>query len=160
MDPLRTIVGRFSRLLNSPWTSSQEAAANKDAVGRRGEAVAARYLYVHGGRVLCRNFRGPHGGEVDIVLRDGAVLAFVEVKTRTSTLYGRPAQAVTLDKQTLIVRGAGAYLRRLRGQKLAWRLDVVEVLLLPGEKPAVHWIKSAFNTPAMRTEVARRTRLL
>ena len=119
-----------------------EALPDKDAVGRHGEAVAARWLYAQGGKVLYRNYRGPKGGEIDIVLREGPVLAFVEVKTRTSTAYGRPAMAVTVDKQALIVRGATAYLRLLRVQDFPWRLDVVEVLLIPVRKPELTWIRS------------------
>ena len=44
------------------------------------------------------NYRAPRGGEVDIVVRHGQVLAFVEVKTRTSTAFVRPAAVVTHDK--------------------------------------------------------------
>jgi len=125
-------------------------------VGRYGEKLAARWLFVHGGKVLYRNYRGPRGGEVDIVCREGQVLAFVEVKTRTSTAFGRPAAAVTLDKQALIVRGAAAYLRMLfQAREIPWRLDVVEVLLIPGEKPAVNWIKGAFNTSDVKREMAK-----
>lgn len=127
-------------------------------MGRRGEEVAARWLYAHGGKVLYRNYRAPKGGEVDIVCREGKVLCFVEVKTRTSTAFGRPALAVTVDKQALILRGASAYLRLLRVRDIPWRLDVVEVLLIPGEKPAVNWIKSAFNTDEMRAALGRRKR--
>ena len=156
MDLLRIIAGRFSRLLNSPWTSPGEPQPDKDAVGRRGEEIAARWLYAQGGKVLYRNYRGPKGGEVDIVCREGKVLAFVEVKTRTSTAFGRPAQAVTVDKQALIVRGATAYLRLLGARDIPWRLDVVEVLLIPGEKPSVNWIRSAFNTQEMRQTLAWR----
>ncbi len=127
-------------------------------MGRRGEDVAARWLYVNGCKVLYRNYRAPKGGEVDIVCREGPVLAFVEVKTRTSTAYGRPALAVTVDKQALILRGASAYLRLLRNREIPWRLDVVEVLLIPGRKPEVNWIRSAFRTDEMRRTLARRGR--
>lgn len=130
---------------------------DKDAVGRRGEAVAARWVYTRGGKVLYRNYRGPKGGEVDIVCRDGDVLAFIEVKTRTSTDFGRPAAAVTLEKQALIVRGAMAYLRLLKRREVPWRLDVMEILILPGEKPAVNWIQGAFNTEEMRRELRKKS---
>lgn len=143
-------------MLNSPWISRGAALPDKDAVGRHGEKLAARWLYTRGCRVLYRNYRGPKGGEIDIVCRHGKVLAFVEVKTRTSTAFGRPAAAVTVDKQELIVRGAAAWLRMLYLPGLAWRLDVVEVLLIPGEKPEVNWIQSAFHTDELRQDLARR----
>lgn len=108
--------------------------------------------------MLYRNYRAPKGGELDIVCRHGIVLAFVEVKTRTSTAFGRPAAAVTPAKQKLIVRGAEGWLRLLRDREIPWRFDVVEVLLLPGRPPDVNWIQSAFNTTALRETLARRKR--
>lgn len=132
------------------------AASTPAAVGRRGEAVAATWLWTQGCRVLWRNYRGPDGGEVDIVCRHRDVLAFVEVKTRTGTAFGRPAQAVTPEKQALILRGASAWLRLLGGPDIPWRCDVVEVLLIPGNKPQVNWIQGAFNTEEMTRLLARR----
>jgi putative endonuclease len=158
MALVRSIAARFSRLLNSPWTSEQHAAADKDVIGRRGEDIAARWLWVQGCRVLYRNYRAPSGGEVDVVCGHGKTLAFVEVKTRTSTAWGRPAQAVTLDKQALIVRGANSWLQLLGFPEIAWRFDVVEVLLIPGDKPRVNWIQAAFNTPELDAALARRRR--
>ena len=156
MDLLRTIAARFSRLLNSPWISEGEPIPDKDTVGRYGEKLAARWLYVNGCKVLYRNYRGPRGGEVDIVVRQGNLLGFVEVKTRTSTAFGRPAAAVTLSKQALIVRGAAAYLRMLYGARdIPWRLDIVEVLLIPGRKPEVNWIQGAFQSTDVKREMAR-----
>lgn len=159
MDLLRTIAGRFSRLLNSSWLSEGAAVPDKDTVGRLGERIAARWLHVRGGcRVLYRNYRAPKGGELDIVCRHGQVLAFVEVKTRTSTAFGRPALAVTPDKQQLIVRGAQGWLRLLRDREIPWRFDVVEVLLIPGRKPEVNWVQAAFNTAELRETLARKKR--
>ena len=50
--------------------------------GDFGEKVAAAWLRTQGFMVLYRNFRSPHGGEVEIVARHGSLLLFVEVKTR------------------------------------------------------------------------------
>ena len=158
MAPVRYIAGRFSRLLNSVWISDPAAKPDKVAVGRHGEIVAARWLWTRGCKVLYRNYRGPDGGEVDIVCRHGNVLAFVEVKTRTSTAFGRPAQAVTLDKQSLIIRGATAWLRLLGVPDIAWRFDIVEVLLIPGHKPQVNWIQAAFKTTELAQAISRRGR--
>ena len=158
MDPVRIIAARFSRLLNTPWPSEGGTFPDKDETGRRGERVAARWLWTRGCRVLYRNYRAPKGGELDIVCRHGEVLAFVEVKTRTSTAFGRPAAAVTPDKQQLIVRGARGWLRLLHDREFPWRFDVVEVLLIPGRRPEVNWIQSAFNTGELRQTLARRKR--
>ena len=152
------LTGRFSRLLNAVWTAEQHAASDKDAIGRRGEAIAGRWLRGQGCKVLYRNYRAPDGGELDIVCRHGKVLAFVEVKTRTSTAFGRPAQAVTLDKQALIQRGATAWLRLLGCPEIPWRFDVIEVLLIQGHKPLVNWIQAAFNTDELARSLSKRKR--
>ncbi|HEY5515801.1 MAG TPA: YraN family protein [Pengzhenrongella sp.] len=100
----------------------------KDAVGRYGETVAARYLLGEGWRVLDRNWRGPDG-ELDIVALHADALVVVEVKTRRGLGYGHPAEAVTPRKL--------ARLRRLTAQWLAAhdvhprsiRIDVIAVLV-------------------------------
>lgn len=116
-------------------------------IGRAGEVLASKWLKKHGRKVLYRNFAGPKGGEVDIVCRHGDTLTFVEVKTRTSEKYGRPADAVNLEKQKLIQRGATEWLRMLNRPVLSFRFDIGEVILTEGEKPVVRIIENAFQLP-------------
>lgn len=116
-------------------------------IGALGEELAAAWLRKNGRKVLYRNFRAPHGGEVDIVCRHKDVLAFVEVKTRTSEAFGRPADAVNADKQRLIQRGAQEWLRLLGRPKIKFRFDIAEVLLTEGELPKVGVIENAFQMP-------------
>ena len=116
-------------------------------VGIVGELLAARWLRRHGRKVLKCNQDGLFGGELDIVARHGEVLTFVEVKTRTQTAHGRPADAVNAEKRQLIRQGALAWLRLLGNPKISFRFDIVEVLLIPGEKPAIHVIENAFTLP-------------
>lgn len=116
-------------------------------IGLLGEHLASRHLRHHGRRVLYRNYRGLHLGEVDIVARHGQTLTFVEVKTRTSAAFGRPADAVNLDKQRLIQRGALDWLRLLGHPKITLRFDIAEVLLIPGEVPKINIIENAFTLP-------------
>ena len=73
--------------------------------------------------------------EIDLVTRDGNTLAFVEVKTRTSEQFSRPLDAVDHTKKRLMERGANSWLQLLGTRDLKWRLDVVEIILLEGEKP-------------------------
>jgi putative endonuclease len=110
-----------------------------------GEKIARAYLRGEGRKILYRNFRAPRGGEVDIVARDGQVLSFVEVKTRTTEVYGRPLEAVNRKKQKLIQRGANEWLRLLGTRDIAWRFDVVEVVLLEGERPKVNVVVDVFG---------------
>ncbi len=81
--------------------------------------------------MLDRNWRCPDG-EIDLVASRGATLVFCEVKTRTSTRYGEPFEAVTSTKQTRIRRLAARWLRE-RGASMAIRpttirFDVASVL--------------------------------
>jgi putative endonuclease len=116
-------------------------------IGLLGEHLAARHLRRNGRRVLYRNYRGLHRGEVDIVARHGKTLSFVEVKSRTSTAFGRPADAVNKDKQQLIQRGALDWLRLLGNPRIPIRFDIVEVVLVSGEMPAINIIENAFGLP-------------
>lgn len=116
-------------------------------IGLLGEALAMRWLGKNGRKVLHRNFRAPRGGEVDIVCRHKDVLVFVEVKTRTSDEFGRPADAVNADKERLIQRGANEWLRLLGRPKIKFRFDIAEVLLIDGELPKISVIENAFQMP-------------
>ena len=92
-------------------------------IGDLGEKLACEWLWRSGARVLYRNFRAPKGGEVDLVLRDGSILCFVEVKTRTKRGEGRPLDAVDEAKQALIERGGREWLRLLQSREISSRYD-------------------------------------
>lgn len=102
----------------------------------------------HGYKILHRNFRAPHGGEVDLVCRDKScdTLVFIEVKTRRGLDYGAPAEAVTRDKQKLIARGALAWLRMLDRPDILIRFDIVEVVV-EQDRPVFNVIRDAFTLP-------------
>lgn len=113
-------------------------------IGDLGERIACARLWADGRKVLYRNYRGPKGGEVDIVARDGGTLSFVEVKTRTRRGHGRPLDAVDVSKQELIERGANSWLHLLGTRDIPWRFDVVEVILEEGKRPDVNVVVNAF----------------
>ncbi len=116
-------------------------------VGRRGERLAATYLRRNGHKILFRNFRAAHGGEVDIVCRDKRhnELVFVEVKTRSSEDFGRPLDAVNRKKRRLILRGAMTWLRMLDMPDIVFRFDVIEVII--SSPVDVRHIENAFRMP-------------
>lgn len=120
---------------------------NSREIGLMGELIARRWLSRHGRKVLYLNYRGVNRGEVDIVARHCDVLTFVEVKTRTSTAFGRPADAVGADKQRLIQRGAQDWLRLLGRPRIKLRFDIAEVILTEGQLPQVHIMENAFQLP-------------
>jgi putative endonuclease len=99
----------------------------KDAVGRYGERVAARYLADTGLQILDRNWRCA-AGELDLVARDGPVVVFAEVKTRSSEAYGSPAEAVSAGKAERLQRLAVLWLEAHGLTMAEVRFDVVSVL--------------------------------
>ncbi|MGE3622143.1 MAG: YraN family protein [Acidimicrobiia bacterium] len=97
-------------------------------MGRRGEDLAAAWYARHGGVVVARNWRC-RDGELDLVVRDGPWLVFVEVKARTSDRFGHPAESVTPAKQRRLRRLAMRFLDDRQGAGVGRiRFDVVSVL--------------------------------
>jgi putative endonuclease len=141
LTPLRQFAQRVRAILFPPPTPAHLM------LGRSGENLAVRHLQRNGHKILFRNFRAPHGGEVDIVCRDKRQneLVFVEVKTRASEDFGRPLDAVDGKKRRLILRGAMTWLRMLDMPDIVFRFDVIEVVIsTPIE---VRHIENAFRMP-------------
>ncbi|MFI5609238.1 YraN family protein [Amycolatopsis sp. NPDC051903] len=113
------------------------------AVGRWGEDLAARHLQNAGLVVLSRNWLCREG-ELDLVLSDGDKVVFCEVKTRTGTGFGTPAESVTDEKIGRIRRAAQRWLQAHRVGWCATRYDVVTILAPAGAHPEVHHIAGAF----------------
>jgi putative endonuclease len=110
--------------------------------GELGERAAKKHLQKLGLKFLVANFRSERG-EVDLVFRDGDCLCFIEVKTRSSESWTRPAAAVDARKRRLLSQTALDYLRLLKNPQVKIRFDIVEVLLADG---AVREIRHLPNT--------------
>ena len=106
-----------------------EVLTERRRLGNRGERAAARYLWLHGYRILERNFVR-RGAEIDIIARKGDTIAFVEVKTRVrehqSPREARPAAAVTPEKQRKILAAAQCYFPAME-EGIRYRFDIIEV---------------------------------
>ncbi|HQG71214.1 MAG: YraN family protein [Rhodoglobus sp.] len=101
--------------------------AAKDALGRRGEEIAARYLASRGLAIVERNWRCPQG-EIDLIARDGGELVFVEVKTRSSVAYGHPLESITPVKLARLRRLAAAWCDAHPGGHDTIRIDAIAVI--------------------------------
>jgi putative endonuclease len=108
--------------------------------GIAAEQLASEFLQRNGLQLIESNFRCRFG-EIDLILRDGTTLVFVEVRLRSNQHFGGAAASVTLAKQGRIVRAAQIYLQQ-QLRESACRFDVV---LLDGER-RIEWIKNAFAT--------------
>jgi putative endonuclease len=118
-----------------------DAAATTKQAGDAAEDRALAHLLVHGLRLVTRNYRTPHrgGGEIDLVMRDGATLVFVEVRQRASRAFGGAAASVGHAKRQRIVLAARHYLMRLADPPPC-RFDVVSV-----EAGGIEWLRAAFD---------------
>jgi putative endonuclease len=107
--------------------------AAKDALGRRGEEIAAQHLEARGLTVVERNWRCSQG-EIDIVARDGDETVFVEVKTRAGVGYGHPFEAITALKLARLRRLAIAWCAANPGFSERIRIDAIAVIA-PADAP-------------------------
>ncbi len=104
---------------------------SKQETGKIGEEIAKNYLERKGYKIIERNFRCRQG-EIDIIAMYSGKLIFIEVKTRRSEKYGKPAEAVNGVKQKNMINAARYYLYKTgQGNKFI-RFDVVEVKLKDG----------------------------
>jgi putative endonuclease len=111
--------------------------------GELGERSAKKHLKRQGLKFLTANFRSKRG-EIDLVFRDDDCLVFVEVKTRSSEAWVRPAAAVNARKRRLLSQTALDYLRLLRNPPVKVRFDIVEVLLEEGAVREVRHLPNSF----------------
>ncbi len=97
--------------------------------GRWGEALAERFLTRRGDTVLDRNWRPPRParGELDLVLRRGDVIVFVEVRARHGPAFGVPEETVTPRKRARLIEAALAFLDARGLNALAWQIDFVAI---------------------------------
>ena len=112
--------------------------------GELGERAASKHLQKHGLKFLAANFKSDRG-EIDLVFRDDDCLVFVEVKTRSSEDWVRPAAAVNARKRRLLSLCALDYLRLLKNPPVKIRFDIVEVLLSDGEVREVRHLPNTFS---------------
>ena len=112
-------------------------------VGLRAETQALKFLEAKGLELIERNFLC-RVGEIDLVMRDGAELVFVEVRKRGRRSFANAALTVTASKQRKLILAASLYLaRRYRGQQPTCRFDVVGIDS-DGTLSRIDWRRNAF----------------
>ena len=121
-------------MARSPRSSSRSPSDTTLDRGAAAETRAARYLARHGYELVERNYRC-RAGELDIIAREGDVLAFVEVRSRASARFGHAVTAIGPAKQRQVARVAAFYLAFRRPLAARYRFDVValtgdEILLV------------------------------
>ena len=127
--------------------------ASRDTLGRRGEDEAAKYLRGIGYRILSVRERVLRG-DIDIIALDERTVVFVEVRSRSDTAHGHPAETVGYQKQRRVAELANVYIRRNRLEDCHVRIDVVTVTFSDTgqsvaeiDKPIVEHFQNAFDSP-------------
>ena len=119
-------------------------AENRSRVGREAEEAACDFLQAQGLTLLERNFR-VRGGEIDLVMSDGAVVVFVEVRARQEDTFMHPAESINARKRKRLVIAGTRYLQRSGGlHTTRSRFDVV-CITGTGSARKLEWIKRAFE---------------
>jgi putative endonuclease len=111
--------------------------------GELGERLAKKFLQKASLKFLAANFRSARG-EIDLIFRDGDCLAFVEVKTRSSEDWARPAAAVNAERRRRLSQAALDYMKRLKNPAVKIRFDIVEVLLKDGQVSEIRHLPNTF----------------
>ena len=108
-------------------------------IGQNGEYIAVNYLKSLGYEIIERNF-SCRQGEIDIIARYKNEIVFIEVKARTNSLYGMPADAVNEKKQNHLTKAIKYYIYRNHLENEFIRIDVIEVYL-SGDNFKINHIK-------------------
>ena len=114
----------------------------RQALGLLGERIAARWLMRHGWELVSHRFRTGHR-DIDLVMRCGPEVAFVEVKARRGDAFGSPVEAVHWRKRRELARSAKVWVDRHGADGLNYRFDVLGVLV-NGQNVRVRHIPNAF----------------
>ena len=97
-------------------------------IGRKGENIALDFLIDKGYQVLEQNFHTRYG-EIDLVMSQGEMIVFVEVKTRTSTAFGAPEASITSTKLEHLINAGLLWLQAHPEAPDDWRIDVISIFL-------------------------------
>ncbi len=114
---------------------------SKFETGKFGEDLAVEFLKKKGYKILAQNYRYGHG-EIDVIAKDAATIAFVEVKYRKSLKYGRPEEAITQSKLAQVKKIAAAYLYENNISDVECRIDVIAILKKPDGKFKIEHYKN------------------
>jgi putative endonuclease len=115
---------------------------HRQALGLLGERIAARWMQRQGWSIVAHRFRSGHR-DVDLVVRRGEEVAFVEVKARRGDAFGGPVGAVGFRKQRELGRSARVWVDRFGSDASAYRFDVIGVLI-SGQNVRIRHIENAF----------------
>lgn len=110
---------------------------NRQIQGRRAEQQAKEFLQRQGLILIDKNYRCRHG-EIDLIMKDGSQLVFIEVRYRRTEAFGGPLASIDHRKKTRLIATASHYLQSKKQQGTA-RFDVIGIT---GENQ-IDWVENA-----------------
>lgn len=116
----------------------------RHSTGAQGEHLAAAYLQKQGYTLITANWRCQHG-EIDLVMQQGEMLVFVEVKTRRSAITAPAFDNITPRKRARLVAAVHAYLAAHPPEDAPWRIDAVAVALPRTGQPLIDHVEDALD---------------
>jgi putative endonuclease len=116
--------------------------AKHHLLGKAGEALAAIWLQQKGYLLLHQNWRHGHC-EVDLVVHLDGVLHFIEVKTRSSSLFGQPEESVTKKKMLTLLKASEAFQEAYPQWKRV-QFDVLSITIGPNNIPVYFFIEDVY----------------
>ena len=109
-------------------------------IGKWGEETATEYLTQKGCEIVARNVRTPYG-EIDIIVKQGDITIFVEVKTRTSNAMGLPEESINTRKREHMLAAADHYAAEHEIDH--WQIDVIAIEGKPESTPKITHFENA-----------------
>ena len=123
----------------------KEIDRQKIELGRKGEDIALKYLTEKGYELIARNYRFKRFGELDLIMKDGKYMVFVEVRTKKNTIFGTPLETVDYTKRRQISKMAQLYFVKEKIPEDTFsRFDVIGIVLPDNAEPKIEHIQDAF----------------
>ncbi|MBP6239026.1 MAG: YraN family protein [Saprospiraceae bacterium] len=116
--------------------------ARQQTIGNLGEEKATLFLQEIGYKILERNWRFSKA-EIDIIAKDGEVLVFVEVKSKSYTFFGAPEESVSAYKENLIIDAAHQFMIKI-GHDWEIRFDIISIVFDKNKDASITHFKDAF----------------
>lgn len=117
---------------------------NQNNAGLAAEKLAATYLANHGLKLVVQNYHCRFG-EIDLIMKDGKTLVFIEVRLRSNPKFGSAAASITWQKQQKLIITAQHYLQEYASQHadIACRFDAI--LMDKADVNSIEWLRNAFD---------------
>ncbi len=116
--------------------------AKHNDIGKIGEQLAYNFLENKGYQILEINWRY-RKAEIDLIAKDGETLVFIEVKTRSTDLFGKPEEAISPRKERLLTDAAAAYMEQIN-HDWAVRFDVISIIYRDEKHYTLEHFEDAF----------------